>query len=80
MPEWLRLCFTRSVVSRAFSTALIVGVILVAINYGDAILRGLVTPIQIARMILTFFVPYGVSTYSSVSAILGMSSKSAQPV
>jgi hypothetical protein len=50
-------------------TALVVGTILVAINYGDAILRGELRQGQVWRLLLTFAVPYCVSTYSSVSAI-----------
>jgi hypothetical protein len=74
MTEWLKLCFSKSVARRALSTALIVGIVLTAINYGDAILQGMVTPAQWIRMMLTFCVPYCVSTYSSVRAILEMKS------
>jgi hypothetical protein len=48
----------------------VVGAILIAINHGDAILSGGVAGDQIAKMVLTVFVPYAVSTASSVSAIL----------
>jgi hypothetical protein len=75
MHNWLRLCFSKSVIRRAVKTALIVGVILAAINYGDVILRGQMTQSQIFRLALTFFVPYCVSTYSSVNAILEMKSQ-----
>jgi hypothetical protein len=68
----LTLCFSKSVSRRALSTALVVGILLTAINYGEAILRGTMTPAQWIRMVLTFFVPYGVSTYSSVRAILDL--------
>ncbi len=74
MPLWLKLCFSKSVVSRAGRTAIVVGIILIAINYGDAILQGSLSPAQAFRMVLTFFVPYCVSTYSSVSAILQVKS------
>jgi hypothetical protein len=72
MVDWLKLCFSKSVVRRACTTALIVGAILVAINYGDIILRGQITLSQALRMALTFCVPYCVSTFSSVSAIRNM--------
>ena len=49
--------------------ALVVGTALVAINHGDAILRGDVSPGRALRIVLTVLVPYCVSTYSSVSAI-----------
>jgi hypothetical protein len=74
MPLWLKLSFSRSVVRRAACTAVFVGVILASINYGDVILHGTITQTQAFRMVLTFFVPYCVSTYSSVSAILNMKS------
>jgi hypothetical protein len=54
---------------RALLYAVIVGTILIAINHGDAILRGEVDGIRIARMLLTTMVPYLVSTFSSVGAI-----------
>jgi hypothetical protein len=47
----------------------VVGGVLVAINHGDAIARGDIDGIRIAKMVLTPLVPYVVSTLSSVSAI-----------
>lgn len=43
-----------------------VGAVLVAINHGDALLCGDVSPGRALRIILTALVPYCVSTYSSV--------------
>jgi len=43
--------------------------VLIAINHGPAILRGDVTVPRVLQMLLTVFVPYAVSTYSSVGAI-----------
>jgi hypothetical protein len=57
---------------RAFQTALVVGTILIAINYYDTILSGQITPVKLLRMLLTYLVPYCVSTYSSVSVILSL--------
>ena len=42
----------------------------IIINHGDALLHGQVDGDRLFKMILTFTVPYGVSTFSSVSAIL----------
>ena len=67
--EWLRLATRRSVVRRASAVAVVVGTVLVAINHGDALLRGEVSPGRALRIILTVFVPYCVSTYSSVEAM-----------
>jgi len=53
---------------RALRVALIVGVVLFAINQLDVVLRGDVTPAVVAKIVLTFLVPYSVSTYSSLQA------------
>ena len=65
----MQLAASRSVVRRACSIALVVGTVLVAINHGDALLQGDVTPGRWLRIMLTIVVPYCVSTYSSVSAL-----------
>jgi len=65
----MQLATSASVVRRAVRVALVVGAILVAINHGDAILRGDLRPGRVLRMLLTVLVPYCVSTYSSVSTI-----------
>lgn len=51
---------------RAIRVALVVGVILFAINQLDVVLRGQVTPLVLAKIVLTFAVPYTVSTYSAL--------------
>ncbi len=63
----------RSVVMRAAKTALVVGTLLILINQGDSLLAGVITPAHVAKMLLTFAVPYCVATYSSVGAILDSS-------
>jgi len=52
---------------RARLTSLIVGTILIAINHGPAILAGQLTGERIFQILLTFLVPYTVSTVSSVA-------------
>lgn len=59
----------RDVVLRAGKTAVFVGLILIAINHGDALLAGQWTSELILKMLLTFAVPYCVSTFSSVGAL-----------
>ncbi len=59
----------RDVVRRALKTALLVGIILIAINHGDALMALNVDGQSIAKMLLTLAVPYCVSTYSSVKTI-----------
>lgn len=68
-PGWLALATRKSVVRRGFAYAVVVGAILIAINHGDAILRGDLSPTRIWKMILTVCVPYAVSTLSSVGAL-----------
>ncbi len=67
--SWLSLATRGDIVSRASRTALVVGTLLIAINYGDALIGGTVSMWQGLKMALTVFVPYGVSTYSSVGAL-----------
>jgi hypothetical protein len=67
--SWTAIATSRSVVRRATVVALIVGSMLVAINHGDAILRGDLSAGRLLRIVLTVAVPYCVSTYSSVSAL-----------
>jgi len=51
---------------RAVRVALVVGAVLFAINQLDVVLRGEVTPVVAAKILLTFAVPYTVSTYSAL--------------
>ena len=72
MSEWLRLARDPAVVRRALRTAVVVGAILTTINHGDAILHGDVDGVRLFRIFLTVFVPYAVSTTSSVAALRSM--------
>lgn len=56
-------------VRRALAFACVVGAVLVAINHGDALLRGDVDGPRAWRIGLTVLVPYAVSTLSSVMAL-----------
>lgn len=69
MKETLELAFKPSVIKRALKYAVIVGLVLIAINHSDAILRGQVSAARLCRMALTVLVPYVVSTLSSVGAL-----------
>lgn len=70
-PSTLELATRRSVVVRALKYAVGVGIILIAINHGDAVLRGDIGAGRVVKMLLTVVVPYLVSTASSVAAIRG---------
>jgi hypothetical protein len=52
-------------------TSLLVGTILVVINHGDSLTRGRIDIGLGAQIVLTFVVPFVVSTFSSVAAIEG---------
>ncbi len=70
MKQWICAATRREVVLRSLRVALVVGTILVAINYTDRWLRGDLTPFDVFKMALTFLVPYCVSTYACVATIL----------
>ncbi len=69
IPSWLSVATSKPVVRRAFGYLFVVGGILVAINHGDALLRGEMEPSRALKILLTPLVPYCVSTLSSVAAI-----------
>ena len=56
------------VVRRSLKIAVIVGTVLMAINHGDTIMFGEMSARDWAKCTLTFLVPYGVSTVTSVLA------------
>ncbi|HEC12556.1 MAG TPA: hypothetical protein ENI80_04800 [Acidiferrobacteraceae bacterium] len=72
MSIWLRCACEPKVVLRAIKYALFVGIILILINHVDHIFWGEVTGVDLIKMGLTVLVPYLVSTFSSVGAILEM--------
>jgi len=69
--ELLAIACSGAVVRRALGYAMVVGAILIAINHGDALLRGDVDRVRAFKMALTVLVPYLVSTLSSVQALHG---------
>ncbi|MEM8796494.1 MAG: nitrate/nitrite transporter NrtS [Pseudomonadota bacterium] len=70
MPRFLRLAFRPGIVKRSFFVAVIVGSILNLINQGEAILGTSDASIVWWKCILTFMVPYCVSTYGAVTALM----------
>ena len=51
---------------RALRVAAVVGIVIFAINQLDVVLRGELTLVVAAKILLTFAVPYTVSTYSAL--------------
>ena len=70
MKTWLRLAVSRNVVQRALFMALIIAPILVLINQGEYILGNNSGEFSWGKVVLTFLVPYAVSTVSSVNTLL----------
>jgi hypothetical protein len=66
--SWKTVCFyaiSDGVPRRSVWVALVVGTILNLINHGDALVAG--QRLDIAKLALTYAVPYLVSTYGAVS-------------
>ena len=61
--------FLRPVVLTAIKVALVVGTVLALINHGPALLALELSRQQMLQIALTYLVPYGVSTYSSVKVL-----------
>jgi hypothetical protein len=66
---FLSLATQWAVVRRALAYSFVVGIVLIGINHGDAILAGDMTTRRLIQMGLTMMVPYAVSTLSSVAAL-----------
>ena len=66
----LPIFFSKSVATRAFKVALIVGIILAFSNHGDLILTAQLTPVCWIKMLATCLVPYTVSSVTATLAAL----------
>ena len=69
MTEFARLALQATVVTRALKCALVVGVVLVAINHGRALVHHELGLERCLQICVTVLVPYFVSTWSSVQAL-----------
>ena len=58
------------VLRRSRRVALLVGTLLITINYFDRVLAGTLVTIDYFKMAMTYCVPFCVSTHASVSAIM----------
>ena len=70
-PTVFQLATRPAVVKSAIAVAIVVGMILNLINQGDAIFGD--KPVVVWKLLLTFCVPYCVSTYGSVMALRSQS-------
>ena len=69
MSTWIRIALRRDIVQRSLRVSLIVGSVLVLINQGDVLFAGGPDSKEIMKIVLTYVVPYLVSTYAGVEAI-----------
>ena len=70
--------FSKQVVKTAIKLSLIVGTILGLINHGPSIIANTISSGQKIQIMVTYLVPYSVSTYSSVKSILHIQKGSGQ--
>lgn len=66
---WLSLATRRDVMRRSTKVSIVVGTVLALINHGDSILGGTLTVQGVARIVLTYLVPFSVSTWASVQSL-----------
>lgn len=66
---WLKIALQKNILMRAIKVALVVGSILMLINHGDVMLSDGLSIKEYIKIILTYLVPYCVSTYSSTEAV-----------
>lgn len=69
MNIWFQIALKRGVSVRAIKTSVYVGTLLVIINQGSLIIRQGFTPEICVKILLTYILPYCVSTCASVGAI-----------
>lgn len=72
MKEWIGLALSRSVLERSLRVSLIVGTLIGLINYSDKFLASGLSPRDWLKIVVTYLVPFAVSNYAAVSAILAM--------
>ncbi|MGB0635936.1 MAG: nitrate/nitrite transporter NrtS [Gammaproteobacteria bacterium] len=67
---WLKQALSRKVVQRSVKTSLIVGTVLILINYGSSLTDWTTFTSSWWKIGLTYCVPYLVSTYSAVGSLI----------
>ena len=70
VPTFWSALLRRDVLLRGVKFSLVVGTLLVTINHADALLSGDVDTTRIAKILLTYCVPFGVTVVSSAQAIV----------
>ena len=67
--SFISIASSRMVLIPAIRVAIIVGTVLAIINHGDKIFNMVIAIEDCFKIVLTYLVPYCVSTWSAVSAI-----------
>ncbi len=67
------LLFCKKSMIRAIKISLIIGTLLTIINQGDMIINGIMPPLW--KIILTYLVPFSVSSYSSAKLLREINTK-----
>jgi hypothetical protein len=68
--SWIATATRRDIVRRSLRVAALVGTLLVVINQGDRLIDREMRPRDWVKIVLTYLVPFCVSTHASVSATL----------
>ena len=69
MRIWMQKATPPDVVGRGLMFALIIGTVITAINQGDMLASGAITPGILLKILLNYCVPYFVSTYADLKAL-----------
>ena len=73
MSKYIKIALQKDVLNTALKISFTVGTVLALINHSPALFSLSLTKLNAFQIILTYLVPYGVSTYSSVKAIVNQS-------
>ena len=65
MKSFIKHAIAKASLYRSVKIALVVGTILALINHYDSIFNGNLTSSGIFKIVLTYFVPFGVATFSA---------------
>lgn len=74
--SFIALAFSSEIMQSAVKVALLVGTMLALINHGDKIMAISLTNQDFLKILLSYMVPYGVSTWSAIRAIRAHDGKS----
>ena len=70
MKEFLGIAFSRKIVIRALKISIVIGSLLNVINQHEALFSLKLHELDISKIILTYCVPYIVSTYAGAMAVM----------